>query len=427
MDRKKIMILGAGFGGLRAAMVLGKKIKTAGLQEKYEIILIDRNDHQTYTPLLYEVATISKETAPCNELHEVAAHNVKLLINSLPVGFLLREIKNADAAQCKITLSDNSELNCDYMIVSLGLETNFFGIKGLKENSLPLKTFADAVKIRDRIWNLAMDGKETIQIIIGGGGPTGVELAGELKEWCCELMQDFPKCRLDVKIIEAGQSILPGFDGKMINLAEKRLKKLNVGMIVGKRITEASPKEITLDNGEKNRFDILIWAGGVKASDILSKSGIKTDERGRIIVGNGNLRLTTPENSKVSKISYAIGDNISLIDAKTGKSTPGVARAAIIQAGIAASNMFEEIKKAENNSYQPKLKEYRPYKYPYVVPVGGKYAIAKIGRFVFFGFLGWILKGLIEMNYLLSIMPPKKAFKIWLKGLKIFAQNDRLG
>ncbi len=103
-----------------------------------------------------------------------------------------------------------------------------------------------------------------------------------------------------------------------------------------------------------------------------------------------------------------------------GNSVPMVARAAIIQGTIAAKNIIRDIRG------QPHLK-YAPKNYPYIIPVGGKYAIAKIGPVITCGFFGWILKGLVELNYLFSIMPNVRALKIWLKGLKIFIQNDRLG
>jgi len=122
-----------------------------------------------------------------------------------------------------------------------------------------------------------------------------------------------------------------------------------------------------------------------------------------------------------------LGDAVCFYNPKTQKPVPGVARAAISQANVVAHNIFEEIKKELNPHYQLRIKNYHPMEYPYVIPVGGKFAVAKIGPLIISGFFGWVLKGLVELNYLLSIMPLHRALIIWLKGLWIFIQNDRLG
>jgi len=128
----------------------------------------------------------------------------------------------------------------------------------------------------------------------------------------------------------------------------------------------------------------------------------------------------TPDLKLYGKI-YGLGDAVCFYDPVTGKPIPGVARAALSQAKVVAHNVFCDIQKNKNR------KKYKPMEYPYVIPIGGKWAIVKIGPFVIAGFCGWILKGLVELNYLLSIMPFFKAIKLWLTGLRIFVQNDRLG
>lgn len=431
---KRILILGAGFGGLRAATQIAKKLRRFGLAEKYEVVLIDRNEHHTYTPLLYEIATTSKTTADLCRLHEVAAYPIRNLTNGLRIKFVKGEVIKMDIEEGEVRLADNKKISCDYLVLALGSETNFFGVKGLEESALPLKQFIDAVKIRDCVWNLAMGGKEKISIIVGGGGSTGVEIAGELKSWCGELDEDFPKCRLETTLIEAGQSILAGFPAKVIKKIESRLKKLNIEIIAGKRITEATKKEVVLNGGRKIPFDLFVWAGGVKAPSIVSTIPIEIDARGRAMAKE-DLCLKAKHGFKLRASIYGIGDIICFYNPTTGKPIPGVARAAISQANIATHNLIEEIKMEEysaevasgGKTYKLKLKTYKPMDYPYVIPVGGKWALAKIGPLVISGFFGWVLKGLVELNYLISIMPFWHAIRIWLRGLKIFIKNDRLG
>jgi NADH dehydrogenase len=118
---------------------------------------------------------------------------------------------------------------------------------------------------------------------------------------------------------------------------------------------------------------------------------------------------------------------ICFYNPSTKRPIPGVARAALVQANIVAHNIIEDIRAAEKLSKNIKHKIYWPLNYPYIIPVGGKYAVAKVGPFVIKGFIAWIFKGLVEFFYLSSIMPLREAIKIWLTGLRIFIQNDRLG
>jgi len=424
---KKIIILGAGFGGLRAVIFVAKKIRSLGLLKRYDIILVDRNEHHTYTPLLYEAATTSKETANLAKLHSVTTHSIWSLIENLPITFVHGEVQTLDVMGGTIRLHDGHVLKYNHLIIALGSETNYFNIKGLQEYSLPLKSFKDAIKIRDAVWNLAMGGQHNIQILLGGGGSTGVELAAELISWCGELNQDFPKCRIKVKIIEAGPTILGGLSPKVIDCVRRRLHALGVEIITKAKIIEATKDRVLLENGTVVSFDLLVWAGGVKAPGILSKLPLQVEPRGRLITTNKMECLSQAQIPKLHSKIYALGDSVYLSDPKTERPIPAVARAAIEQAKIAACNILEDIKLENGLAKEPLYREYKSQDYPYITPVGGKYAVAKIGSFVIAGFFGWFLKGLIELHYLLSIMPPLRALGVWLKGLKIFIQNDRLG
>ncbi|MEK7193660.1 MAG: FAD-dependent oxidoreductase [Patescibacteria group bacterium] len=424
---KKIVILGAGFGGLRTAIILSKKLRRLDIREKYEIVLVDRNDHHTYTPLLYEVATTSKETADLPTLHEVAAYKIDTILKHYPIRFTQGEITAIDLIEGDLFLNKKHKITCDYVVLALGSEANFFDIPGVRGNALSFKTFSDAIRIRNAVWNLALEGKNVIKILIGGGGPTGVELAGELKMWCGELEETFKKCRLNVTIIEAQPTILSSFGPKIISVAEKRLQKLAVKIIAPERIATAKKGSVVLQSGREVPYDVLVWTGGVKAPDILSRLPIQEELRNHVKVIGGMECLPQTSNLKLHARIYAIGDNVCFYDPITKKAIPGVARAALSQATIAAHNILEDILFEEKKVPRVRHTTYNPMDYPYIIPVGGKYAIAKIGPFVVSGFLGWILKGIVELNYLVSIMPFSQAIKTWLKGLKIFIKNDRLG
>ena len=341
---KKIVILGAGFGGLRAAIKISKKLKSLHLLKDYEVVLIDRNDHHTYTPLLYEVATTSKALANIAELHEVAAYKIKPLIENLAITFLQKEVTAADLIRGEVILEGKEKIRADYLVIALGAEVNYFDIPGLKTSTLALKTFADAIRIRDAVWNLRMAGQENIKILVAGGGATGVELASELKVWCGELEREFRKCELEVAIIEATGTILPGFDTRVVKLVEKRLKRVGVKISTGESLARVEKKKVYLESGRTEPFDVLIWAGGIKAAEALSKLPLKNEARGRVVVrGKMECLPQTPDLKFRSKV-YGLGDTICFYDPQTGKPIPSVARAAISQANVVSENIIEDIK-----------------------------------------------------------------------------------
>ncbi|MDO8495664.1 MAG: NAD(P)/FAD-dependent oxidoreductase, partial [bacterium] len=392
---KRIVILGAGFGGLRAAIVLGKKSKDLG-RKGYQITLIDRNRYHTYTPLLYEISTTSKETANYLDLKSVTTYSVEGVLMGLSIEFIQSEVSNIDVVNKQIELEDK-KIDYEYLILALGSETNFFDIPGLKEGALELKSLNDAIKIRDAVWEKieSTPTDEQVDIVIGGAGSTGVELAGEVQEWISQMRKEGYSCKTSVTLIDAAPTILSGFEPKIVKRATARLKKLGTNILSEERVTKVEQDKVFLGSGKIVSYDILIWTGGVKANSIAEKLPIKKEKQGRIGVG-GELKNV-----------YGIGDIVCVHDGE-GKPVPMVARAAIIQGSVAAKNIISEIKGAKSHL------KYNPREYPYIIPIGGKYAIAKIGPLVIVGFFGWIMKGLIELNYLDSIMPLGRAIKIWL-------------
>lgn len=388
----------------------------------YQVTLIDKNNYHTYTPLLYEISTTSKETANYLDLKSVTTYPIEGVLLGFPIEFIQAEVSNIDLPDRKVSLSDGKEINYEYLLIALGAETNFFNIPGLKENALELKSLNGALKIRDTIWEMVEGATtdEAVDIVIGGAGSTGVELAGEVQEWISQMRKEGRRCKTSVTLIDAAPTILNGFEPKIIKRATLRLKKLGTNILAEEKIAKVEKGKVYLTSGRIVSCDVLIWAGGVKANSIIDKLPFRKEKQGRVDVSNDLLCVPENQDLEIDNNIYGIGDIVCVHDSN-GKPVPMVARAAIIQGTIAAKNIINEIR-----GRKPDLK-YSPREYPYIIPIGGKYAIARIGPFTIIGFGGWILKGLVELNYLFSIMPNARAFKIWLKGLKIFIQNDRLG
>lgn len=429
---KKIVILGAGFGGLKAAQVLCKGVRKLGLGKKYEVVMIDQRNYHTYYPTLYEIATTSKNLANQLDLKKIVTIPLSDIFDGEPITLVQERLTELDLIDGDIHSESGAKYRFDYLVMALGTEVNYFDIPGLQENSLALKSFADAVQIRDAVWNLIEGASrdKRFNIVIGGGGSTGVELAGELKSWFCQLSDaKTTLCNINLQLIQAAPTLLPGFHPKVIDKVTRRLNSIGVEILTGEGITKVEKGQISLASGRQVGYDILIWTGGVKASGLVGTLPVKKEPKGRPEVNEAMSCLPqTPDLKLYGKI-YAVGDSICVYEPVSGKPIPQLAEAAIEQGKVAAYNILEDIKLFEGLTDKPRHKIFMPRKeYPYVIPVGAKYAVAKIGPLIISGFPGWVLKGIIELYYLiLNVLPIRKALSMWLLGLKIFIQNDRLG
>lgn len=403
-------------------MKLGKTVKKGKLKD-HQVILIDKNDYHTYTPTLYEISTTSKEVANYLDLKSVNTFPVKKLLDKLPVEFIEAEVVKIDIQKGDIHLHDGRHIPYRHLIIALGSETNFFNIPGLKEHALELKTFTDALKIRDKILTTVEGAAkdEEVNIVIGGAGATGVELAGEIQQWLTQLKSEGYNCKTSVSIINSSDTILSSFDKRIVKYATRRLKKLGTNIITSERIEGITENSVMVSNGRTIQFHIFIWTGGVKANSLTNIFPFKVANREQITVNTNLLCLPSKSDLSIKSKIYAVGDITCVTNPKTGMLVGSVARVAISQATVAAKNIVRDIQGIKKRA------EYKPINYPYVVPVGGKYAIVKFGPIIISGFFGWILKGLVELNYLASIMPIGKTLNVWVKGLRIFIQNDRLG
>ncbi len=414
---KHIVILGAGFGGLQTALTLSKQLTRHRLNGEYSVILVDKNSFHTFTPLLYEVAATSPETASDLELQSIVTFPFEKLVGKRNIVFVQDEFVTLDPDRKVVTLS-RSSIEFIYLVVALGSEVHYFDVPGLGEYALPLKTFDDAIRIRDRIVSTFRSSERNVRIVIGGGGPTGVELASEIRQWIPELEKECNRtnCGAEVTIVEGAARVLAALDKRISAQAMQRLHDLGISVLLNTRIIHAEERKIYLSSEISKEYDIFIWTGGVKANSATDQIPFKKGGRGRIETDAN----TIPNDSKHDFV-FAIGDNASPYHPLSHAPTPLMARPAIIEGRVAAENIISKI------TGKKKMCRYQFRNYPYIIPLGGKYAIARVGKVVLSGFPAWIFKGFTELNYFLSIMPPWTAIGVWLKGFLIFIKNDRLG
>jgi NADH dehydrogenase len=415
---RTIAILGAGFGGLRAAMLLGKAIRRHRLTD-CRVALVERNDFHTYAPLLHEVSASPEEVASYYDLKSIVTFPLAWVLGRYAIERVCDTISSLDLQNGQVALASGRRLDYDYLIVALGAETNFYGIPGLQEGALGLKTFDDAIRIRDAIW-LSSCTSNRLRIVVCGGGSTGVELAGELQPWLNAITRA-GRCRTGITLLHAGPSVLSGSSRRVAEKVADRLARLKVKVLTDERIVaiDSEARMARLESGMLIPFDVLIWTAGVKPNSVLDSLPVRYAAGGRLAVA-ADLSVIAERNTRLHGKVYGVGDVACVAVPEGGQAAPMTARSAISQASVAARNVIADIRGEPGIAYTPRS-------YPYIIPVGGKYAVAKAGPFVIAGFPAWLFKGGVELGYLLAILPPLQALRVWLKGIKLFTLNDRLG
>ena len=419
-QKKNIVILGGGFGGVACAIKLNKLMKQRpALLKDFNVVLVDKKNYHLYTPALYEVASSAANDGTPLNLKKVVVTPLEEITRGTSIKFIQGAATKADVEKKEILFDDNTAIEYEHLVLALGSEPAYFNIPGLKEYSIPLKSFENAIHVRSVIKKKYEEKQNggTIDIIVGGAGPAGTELSAELIGYIKRLNQKSRKnIAPRVTLVEGAPDILPGFPAKVVLKARARLTKIGVKIKSSFIISKTDGRFVYIKE-EALAYDALIWTGGVEACSLTRVIGLKEEKRGRMET-NSCLQCTpADQHLDIAENVYAIGDNGCFLNPQTKIPAPGTARVAIEQAKVAAENIFRKI------TNRPKI-EYKLKNYPFAIPLGGKYAITQIGPMLFVGFSGWVLKQLIELYYLFSITDNRLAFRRWLRGLGIFAKND---
>lgn len=405
----RIVIAGAGFGGITAARHIARRLR----RTEAEIMLIDRNPYQLYTPALYEIATVPRGAAPTMALKNAMVLPLDRMLAGTGITFIHDELSGLDATTHTLSLRDAGTLPFDYLILALGSETNYFNIPGLKEHAYPLKRFEDAVRIRNRIETLLRD-RDTLTIVVGGGGPSGVELVAEFENYICRIQYavrtDRKVCRHQMVILEGSDTILRGFDPRIIALAQRRLAALGVKICTKTAITKVTETEVyPQEGGAPIPCDILIWTGGVAGLASFGNFGLPLGPKGNFPVD---------EFLRVRDMIFAVGDAAHFVDPRTKNPLPWNASIAEGEAYAAAENVVAAVRGKPLRPFRPARR------YPYILTVGKKYAIADMIFFILPGLSGWMIKLLVELRYLMGIFSPLFALRSWWRKVMLYISND---
>lgn len=328
-SKPKIVVLGAGYGGMKATRELTQKLQT----EEAEIVLVNKHNYHYETTWLHEVAagTINHNQARVMLSDVFNPNRVRLIYDSVV------EVKKDE----NVVVLENSEITYDYLVISLGFVTNTFGIKGMEENALFIQDIDTSQLIRDHIEyqfvqykNSENKNDDDLTILVGGSGFTGIEFVGELAEKVPELCKKYDIDRYKVRIInvEAAPTILPGFDEDLVNYAKQSLESRGVEFRLGAKIQECKEDCFVVgDDFEEIKAGTIVWTGGVTGSPILAKSGFELT-KGKVTV-DGDLRAPGEDNI------FIIGDCAWVMNEKEGRPFPPTGQAAIQHGVLCANNI----------------------------------------------------------------------------------------
>jgi len=388
---KHVVVVGGGFAGIAALLRLRKHL----YHTPVKITLVDKNRYHLFTPSLYEIAT-SEEPGK-----NVAIPFTKIFFEDMEI--LHNTVTTIDSVNNTLTFDTKKMLTYDYLILTAGSKPAYMGIPGLEKYSTGFKTLQDALEIKKKIRNLCCkDGKckRKVQVVIGGGGFAGTELAAELLTYKDRIavQNGLDKNCLELTIIQGSDHLLKELDPQVSKIAEKRLDEPNVHFAFGGHIKEVTKDKVLTDNGKSYPYEILIWTGGVIPNSLAQQSNLPVTHRGGLIVNNF-LQVKGFDNI------FAAGDIAAYIDPITGRPAPNVAQIAEEQGATAGENVASLIK---NEGIKP----YRFRHWGYVVPLKGYYAVAELMYHIrLVGFTGWILQQLVLLRYLLGIMSVIHAFE----------------
>ena len=321
--RPRVVILGAGFGGLTAAKALAKDA---------DVTVVDRHNFQTFLPLLYQVATAGLAA-------DHVAHPVRGALRKSGVKFRMGSPISVDHKNKSVKLDSSETLEFDHLVVALGSSTADFGVKGVTEHALGMKSVHEAIGIRAEVMRRFEDlcrfeDQTRLSLTVVGGGPTGVEMAGalaELKRGPLKNDEANAAKHIDIYLIEAGPRILPMFSERLSARAKKDLEKLGVKVLLNAAVQEVKPRQILVEGQTAIPSEVTIWAAGVKGEPTGALLNLPLE----------GTRISVEQNLRVNNYPHiwAIGD-ISGAKDKAGRFLPMVAPVAMQQARWVAKQIM---------------------------------------------------------------------------------------
>jgi NADH dehydrogenase len=410
-DKARVVIVGAGFGGLNAAKTLPKTV---------QVTIIDRKNFHTFQPLLYQVATAGLSPG------EIAAPIRSILRGHKNVNVLMSEVSEFDLEQ-QLVITEEGQIPYDYLIVAAGAGHSYFGHDDWEVFAPGLKTIEDALEIRRRIllaFELAErqtatgDSAVPLNFVVVGGGPTGVELAGTLAEISRHALthefRSIDPARTHILLIEGGPRVLPAYAEDLSRSAEEQLKQLGVEVRTSTVVTQVEAGAVDIGH-TRLPATVVLWAAGVAASPLGKKLTGAVDRAGRVPVEPD---LSLPGHPEV----FVIGDLAAAKD-ETGKMLPGVAPVAIQQGKFVAKLIQQEVEAKPGTGPRP---AFHYWDKGSLATIGRAAAVAQFGKIHISGFIAWLSWLFVHILFLIGFRNRLLVFIQWAWSYVTYERGARL-
>jgi len=407
LSRTRVVVAGAGFAGLFAAKDLAAK--------GFAVTVADKRNYHTFLPLLYQVAAAELEP------EQIAYPARGVFRGHGNITFAMAEVAGLDAGR-RVLITDAGEMPYDYLLLALGSETNYFDTPGAREHAFGLKTLNEGVALRNHILTCferavltgdpAVRG-ELLTFVIIGGGATGIEYAGALRELIKgPLRRDYGcagSCGAKVVLLEAGRRLLPGFADKLAAYAGDRLRRMGVEIRLGAKVTRIEPSAVHLDGGEILSARTAVWTAGVRGPAVAAGFGLELGPNGRLAVTDHLNLAGYPE-------IFAVGD---MAGVASNVPIPMTAPAAI-QEGRHAARNIERLARGES----PEPFRYRDKGVMAVMGRGS--AVAGFGSASLTGIFAWMAWLFIHVAWLIGFRNRLVALSAWAADFFFFERSVRL-
>ncbi|HEX6970718.1 MAG TPA: NAD(P)/FAD-dependent oxidoreductase [Limnochordia bacterium] len=396
----RILILGAGYGGVRVALDLARRL---GTEPDVTVQLVDKHDYHQFRTELHRAAAGTSSV-------EEARLPLKQIFSGLPLVETIRaEVVEIRPDAATVAVADGRLLSYDRLVVALGSDPEYFSIPGLEAHALTLRSLNSARVIREHIERLfapraagsdgrARPGRYTI--VVGGGGLTGVEFASELADRLPRLAkrQGLAPGRVRLILIEAQPEILSGFDHRLIIAARRHLSRKGIALELGVKITAVHADRVELEDGRVIPTATFIWTGGVRGNHIVEAS-LPSKARGRAAV-DAFLRVVG------HPTIYAIGDCALALHPRSGQPVAPTAQNAIHQGRLVARNLAAEY-------HGRPLRGYDAKSFGVVASLGRGYGVAEVGKISLLGVPAAVLKDLVALHYIYSLGGARLVWRRW--------------
>lgn len=409
-DFERIVIVGGGFAGVRLARKLSKS--------PYQIVMIDKNNYHQFQPLFYQVATSGLEPSA------ISFPIRKITKNKKNTFFRMMELERVDTEN-KIIETNKGLIAYDHLVLAMGADTSYFGLKNVMNNAIPMKSVAEALLIRNKLIASFEEAynqddlekrKALLNVVVVGGGPTGVELAGaiaEMKRY--SLPDDYPTMdweMMNIYLMEAAPRLLNGMSDVSGEKAKTFLEKLGVKVFLNRTVTDYDGKFVMMGESESIEASTMVWAAGITGNPV---PGIPAS-----VVKRGN-RISVDPYHRITGLDnvYVLGDLASMQEEAYPNGHPQVAQVAIQQ----ADNLARNFKNRVNN------KALRPFTYRNLgsmATVGRKLAVVDLPWWSFQGFVAWIFWLFVHLMAILGVKNRLFVFINWAWSYLSFDASLRL-